>query len=209
VRGEKHTTSGGSNVYIDAVLSSEATAEPSFGSGGGPAKAQRMIFAYPRREPYVDASGNAWLPATEFVVRAGHHTDPVALTWWTEPAAEPVSNTPDPELYRYGVHAPEFWVNVTVAPGVYTVRLKFAERRVQTDPTRVPISVQINGQEVIQSLDVATQAGGFNRPMDLTLDEIRPKNGIIEIRFMGADGGEATIQALEVIPSANGARKVE
>ena len=38
-----------------------------------------------------------------------------------------VEKTPDPELYRYGVHWPDFTVNLTVAPGAYHVRLKFAE----------------------------------------------------------------------------------
>ncbi len=201
VRGEKNLLSGGTNVYVDAVQSSVATAAPHFGSGGGPTQAQRMIFGYTGREPYVDFSGNAWLPATEFVVRTGHHTDPVAQTWWTQPTTGAISNTPDAELYRYGAHAPEFWVNVTVAPGSYRIGLRFAERRDPADPKRVPMSVRINGQEVVQSLDVADKARSFHKAFDLAFDGIRPKNGIIEVRFTGTGDGEAIVQALEVIPA--------
>ena len=30
-----------------------------------------------------------------------------------------IGGTKDEEIYRYGVHAHEFWVNLTVAPGHY------------------------------------------------------------------------------------------
>lgn len=199
-RGEKRPTSGGSKIYIDAVQSSAETAEPNFGSGGGPTHAQRMIFGYTRREPYVDSQGNEWLPATEWVVRTGHRTDPVAMTWWTKPVAEVIGNTQDPEIYRYGARAPEFWVNVTVGPGTYRLGLKLAERREQTDPNRQPMSVRINGQEVVAGLDVAVKAGGFHRAIDLFFDEVRPKNGVIEVRFIGTKGAEAMVQAIEVVP---------
>ena len=162
-----------------------------------------MIFGFTGREPYVDSAGNAWLPATEWVVRTGHHTDPVAQTWWTTPAAEPISGTPDPELYRYGVHAPRFWVNVTVGPGSYGVRLKFAERRAPDDPKRLPMRVEINAQEVVASLDVSARAGGPHKALDLYFDNIRPRNGIIEIRLTATDPGEAVLQAIEVLPTGD------
>ncbi len=56
-------------------------------------------------------------------------TDSVAQSWWTTPAPLPVMATSDEELYRYGVHGKEFCVNVTVGPGTYYVRLKFAANR--------------------------------------------------------------------------------
>ena len=34
-------------------------------------------------------------------------------------APEDLTGTIDPELYRYGVHGREFWVNLTVGPGRY------------------------------------------------------------------------------------------
>jgi hypothetical protein len=198
-KGEKNPDSGGTRVSVDAVQWSAAVATADFGSGGGPTHPQRMILGYTGRTPYVDSSGKGWLPGTEFVVRSGPGTDPVARTWWTEPAPENVTGTADPGLYRHGVHAPEFWVNITVGPGVYSVGLRFAERRGLTDPTRRPLQVSINGQERIRQLDVAAQAGGLHRALDLQFDQIRPRNGIIEVR-LAAPGGEAMLQALEVLP---------
>jgi hypothetical protein len=55
VRGEKNSYAKGSNVYLDAVQSSAATSPCEFSSGGGPTGAQRMIFGYGERKPYVDA----------------------------------------------------------------------------------------------------------------------------------------------------------
>ena len=201
VRGESNPLSGGNDVYIDAVQWSAATAELRFGSGGGPRHAQRMIFGYPGRTPYVDSADNEWLPGTELVIRTGHHTDPVARCWWTQPAEGLILNTPDPELYRYGVHAPEFWVNVTVGPGTYRVRLKFAERRAEDDPKRCPMTISVNGREVVQALDVAAEVNEPREALDLVFDAIRPQNGVIEIRFAGI-GGEAMLQALEVTPAS-------
>ena len=115
----------------------------------------------------------------------------------------PIANTPDPELYRYGIHAPEFWINVTVAPGAYRVRLKFAERRAETDPQRRPMTISLNGQSAVEALDVVSRAGGRYRALDLDFADIRPSHGVIEIR-LSAPGGEAILQALEVTPASLG-----
>ncbi|HUT94175.1 MAG TPA: malectin domain-containing carbohydrate-binding protein [Thermoguttaceae bacterium] len=202
VRGAGNPCSEGGKVYVDAVQWSAAAGEPSFGSGGGPAGAQRMIFGYTARTPYVDSAGNPWRPGTELVIRTGHHTDPVAKCWWTEPAEGPIAGTPDAELYRYGVHAPDFWVNLTVAPGAYRVCLKLAERRAEDDPARRPMTVSVNGRDVVEALDVLAEAGGPGKALDLSFDDVDPRNGAIEIRFTAADGGEATVQAIEVTPAA-------
>ena len=201
IRGDKNAYSKGTNLYVDGIQYSAATATPNFGSGGGPTDAQRMIFGYPARQPYRDAAKHDWRPATEFVSRTGDRTDSVALTWWREPVKTAVGGTSDPELYRYGVHAPEFWANLTVGPGTYDVILKFAERREPSDPKRQPMNVAINGQRVVENLDVAGKAGGSGKALDLTFPNIQPKNGIIEIRFAGTNGGEAVVQAVEVVPS--------
>jgi hypothetical protein len=201
VRGEKNPCAAGASVWIDAVQSSRAAGEADFGCGGGPSGPQRMIFGYTGRKPYVDSAGNPWLPATELVIRSGHHTDPVALCWRTQPAAGPIANTPDPELYRHGVQAAEFWANLTVGPGTYRIRLKLAETRSPGDPTRKPMTIRINGREAVAALDLAAKAGGFHKALDLTFDGIQPKNGVIEVRFVGTPGGKATVQALEVLPA--------
>ncbi len=156
-----------------------------------------MIFGYTGREDYRDAAGNFWRPGTEFVVRLGAGVDSVASTWWTQPASGPIAGTTDPDLYRYGIHAREFTVNVNVGPGKYHARLKFAATRHQ-DPVRNRMTIAINGKDVVQSLNVTATAGGPNRAVDLVFNDLEPRNGVIDIRFSGGAGrteGHAFVQA--------------
>ena len=84
------------------------------------------------------------------------------------------------------------------SPGVYYVRLKFAETRGanasgytrKTDPNLCAVTVYINGREVVTDLDIVVtanksgKAGGvFGEAVDLVFNDIYPQNGIIEIRF--------------------------
>ena len=208
VQGSKNPRSTGAKVLLGFVTWSAAQGTSRLGEGGGPTDTQRMIFGYPGREDYKDSAGNLWRPATEFVVRSGHGTDSVAASWWTRPCREPIAGAKDPELYRYGVHAKEFWANVTVGPGAYHVRLKMAATR-GLDSGRNCVSVSINGHPVVTKMDVAATAGGPNRAADLVFNHIEPQNGVIEIRFIGGDpekkvAGEAFVQAIEVGPGDDG-----
>ena len=45
-----------------------------------------MIFGYTGRQDYIDSKGNAWKPATEWVIRSGYGTDTVEKAWWTTSA---------------------------------------------------------------------------------------------------------------------------
>jgi hypothetical protein len=199
-RGTKNPYATANRVWVDAVQSSAEAAEQDFGAGGGPRHAQRMIFGYPARKPFVDSAGRQWFPGTEFVVRSGHGTCSVGQAWWTQPASQPIAGTPDPELYRYGIHAPEFWVNATVGPGLYDVRLKFAERRALDDPLRRPVTVLTNGQQVSGELDVAQRAGGPHKALDMEFSRVETLHGVIEVRLV-SPGGEAILQALEILPA--------
>ena len=129
VRGTHNAKSSGARVYVDALQWSAATGTSGCGAGGGPTETQCMIMGFPGREDIRDSSGNLWRPGTEFIIRTGTMTDSVAQSWWTTPAPLPVMATSDAELYRYGVHGKEFCANVTVGPGTYYVRLKFAANR--------------------------------------------------------------------------------
>jgi len=201
-RGAKNPLSSGCNIYIDAIQYSAAKGTNGFGEGGGLTGFQRMIFGYPKRVPYIDSAGSEWLPATEFVVRTGNSTDSVAETWWTQPNTKSIGNTSDPELYRYGVHASQFWVNITVGPGKYYIKLKFAERReISQDVLKQMVTIHINGNTIITNMNIAAAAGAINKALDLVFYDISPKNGVIEIRLSNQHGGEAILQAMEVGPN--------
>lgn len=207
-RGAGNPRSAGSCVYVDAVQFSDATGSAGFGEGGGPTGPQRMVFGYPGRRDIKDSAGNLWRPATEWIVRLGSGADSVARAWWTTPAAARIEGTPDPELYRYGVHGRQLVVNVTVGPGTYHVRLKFAVTR-GLDTKRNCVNVAINGRSVVNKLDVAATAGGPNKAVDLVFQSIAPRNGVIDVTLTGGDrgkdqGGEAFLQGLEVGPGDGG-----
>jgi hypothetical protein len=56
----------------------------------------------------------------------------------------------------------------------------------------------------VEGFDVFATAGGAQRAVDLVFDGIQPRNGIIDIRFLGMGGREAMVQAIEVAPGPGG-----
>jgi len=208
VLGQKNPLSCGTQVRADSAQYSAAIGDAGFGSGGGPKGPQRLIFGYAGRHDYIDSNGNPWRPGTEFVTRLGFGADTVARCWWTRRRSMYIGGTRDEEIYRYGVHAPEFWVNLTVAPGEYLVRLRWAdtpetpwvEREGKWDPVTRPTTVVINGTTVIESLNVRKEVGTF-KAYTREFPGVRPQNGIIQIRFTSSANHEAMIQAVEVLPA--------
>jgi len=208
LKGKGNLISKGTEIALDSIQFSNASAEPDFGSGGGPTGAQRMIFGYPHRQDYVDSRGRTWRPATEWVIRSGYGRDTVKEAWWTRRRSMYIGNTDDPELYRYGAHGQEFWVNLTVGPGTYYVTLKFAEtplhwfleRTQNNQRISHTISAWLNGNQVLSGLNIEKAAGGLFLAVDKTFTDIEPQNGIIEVRLKGEDEQGAILQALELGP---------
>jgi hypothetical protein len=205
----------GNLIQIDAAQYSDARGDNGYGAGGGPAGVQRMLLGYTGRKDYVDINGHAWRPATEIVVRTGRVSDPVSKTWWTMKQGVHPRALVDSELYDYGMHARDFTVNVTVGPGTYYVRLKFADSQ-HTQPNRRAINIYLNDEKLLDRFDIAATGATLPKladynsvsieplytPVDLVFSAIQPKNGVIEIRLTGETVGgipsEAILQALEV-----------
>ena len=206
--GRGNPLSGGADLHVDGLLVSAAEAAADWGAGGGPTGPQRMIFGYTGRQDYLDSRGHSWRPASEFVVRTGYGTDSMERALWTKRRCLYIGNTADPELYRYGIHGQEFWVNLTVGHGTYYVRMLFAATPLhwflEPDPEggfrRYVMDVSVNGEPVLAAFDVAAHAGGRFLAHDEVVREVAPRNGIIELRFRGQGGREAVLQALEIGP---------
>lgn len=214
-QGESNPLSAGKRVSIRAVDYSAATGNAGSGEGGGPLATQRWIFGYPGRKDYIDSRGRPWRPATETVIRLGHVADAVSA-WYLQPRRLTVAGTDDPLLYAHGMHGKDFTAYATVAPGTYYVRLKFMESRWDLEPSARAMDVYINSRKVVERMDIAaTAAGGLrvlrlvapnstkiydglNRAVDLVFNDIQPHHGIIAVRFVGRDGSEAVISAMEV-----------
>ncbi len=165
-----------------------------------------MIFGYPLREDYIDSNGNAWRPATEWVTRSGYGRDVVKEAWWTNRRSMYIGNTPDEEIYRYGVHAPELWANITVGAGTYYVKMKFAdtplhpflERDKDGKPITHTVDIKINEEEVVSDMNIAQAAGGTYLAVDKIIKNVKPQNGMIEVYVIGQNENGAAIQAMEV-----------
>ncbi len=202
--GAGNPYSRGKRVYVDAVQFSAENKASHFPSDTGPSEPQRMIFGYTKRNDYRDTHGNSWRPGTEVVFRAGQRMDTIAASWWTN-AANVVTGTRDTELYRHGLHGHDFRVNLTVGPGKYDLRLAFANTR-EIDTTQNCFDIFINGNKVVEEMDVSAKAGGPNKAIDLFFSGITPSNGIVEVHFAGrtyeekgaTKSGEAFVQALEL-----------
>jgi hypothetical protein len=119
-----------------------------------------------------------------------------------------IGGTRDEEIYRYGVHAPEFWANLTAAPGRYKVRLHWADTPEtpwmeregdKWEAVSRPTTVLINGQTVLENLNVRKEVGTFHAYLR-EFPNIQPQNGIIELRFKSIPHHDAMIQALEILP---------
>jgi len=209
--GAKNPVSAGTEVYVDGVQWSAAQGEAGLGEGRGPEEHQRVIFGYVGRRDYVDSHGHRWRPATELVMRIKKGADLVPLSFWTQPRLQKVAGTADPELYRYGIHGPDFTAYFTVAPTqTYHVRLQFCQPEAPAQPGENATSVEIQGKQVVSDMDIAATAGGLAKAVDLVFNDIRPEHGVIAMRFSHAGKGAAMVQAIEIGPgrSAGGAKAV-
>ena len=124
-----------------------------------------------------------------------------------------VVGTKDSALYQYGMHAPDFTAHFTVKPdATYHVRIKLAESRDLPAKERA-MSVWVNNELVAFNMDIEATAGGKNKAVDLVVNNIKPKNGVISVRFSGSwrkNGkgqtvkNEAIAQAIEIGPGDGG-----
>ncbi len=119
----------------------------------------------------TDAAGNVW--AADNTVGGG--------LAWTAANQPNLSSQPIP--YRslcYSVNASSFSRTFTVAPGSYTVKLKFLEPN-KTAPGQRLFGASINGVPVIAGLDLFAVAGAL-KPYDLAF-QTTALNGTIQIVF--------------------------
>jgi hypothetical protein len=209
--GTKNPYAKGTQVAIDAVQWSAAQGEAGVGESGGPSGPQRAIFGYTKRKDYVDSQGNAWRPASEYVVRLRPLADLEPLACWIEPKVNDVVETKDAELYRYGVHGKDFTAYFTVNPTqTFHVRIKLCQGDAPATPGQLATSIDLQGKTVAADVDIAATAGGRGKAVDLVFNDVQPKNGVIAIRFSNRFGGEAMVQAIEIAPgpSEPGAKPV-
>ncbi|HOW73550.1 MAG TPA: malectin domain-containing carbohydrate-binding protein [Phycisphaerae bacterium] len=193
--GKGNPQSKGAEVGIDAVQFTVAEDAAPFGEGEGPTGPQRMIFGYTGRKDYSDSRGNTWRPGLEYVIRSGYGVDAFLRASFVNRRSMHIAGTADPEIYRYGLHGKDYWLNLTVGPGEYEVVLHLADTNLGNT-----LTATVNGREVARELSVAKAAGGTFRAHTISVPQVRPAHGTIDIHFKGTEKAEATIQAIEILP---------
>jgi endoglucanase len=131
-------------------------------------------------ESYTDKAGNTWLADQSM------DTDKEwgAIDGLTVDRGDlGMTDTDAPKVYeteRYSMEGYKF----TIPNGKYTVRLHFAETYdgITAEGERV-FSVSINGQMVIEDFDPFKEAGGYQKPVVKTIEDVTVNNGELAIGF--------------------------
>ena len=146
---------------------------------------------------YTDRTGNVWSRDAHFTGGAAVSTDTSVS------GASPTAD--DVELYQHGRAGSDFSYAIPVKPGIYTVRLKFAETTYAWSFER-PLNLSINGRRVLNNLDVCQAVRGPNRAYDRVFHHLVPNEaGNLVFRFTGGfepmqKTDEALVKAIEVLP---------
>jgi len=131
-------------------------------------------------EPYTDQAGNIWLADQQ----AEADKTWGAVGGMTVDRGElSIAGTDAPKVYqteRYSMEAYKF----TVPNGKYTVRLHFAETYdgITAEGQRI-FAVGINEQTVLKDFDPYKEAGGFQKPVVKTIEDVAVTSGEIVIKF--------------------------
>jgi hypothetical protein len=131
-------------------------------------------------EPYTDKAGNVWL-ADQSMETGRNWGAEDGLT--VDRGDLGITGTDAPKIYeteRYSMEGYKF----TVPNGKYTVRLYFAETYdgIMAEGERV-FSVSINGQIVLNDFDPFKEAGGYEKPIVKTINDVDVTNGQLDIGF--------------------------
>lgn len=142
------------------------------------------ILAGARSGNYLDQAGRTWL--TDRFFKGG--------TTFHHPSHE-IFRTLDPEIFQNGREG-QFAYEIPLDPGVYELRLYFAETGVASEGLR-GVNLAINGIP-LSTLDVASDAGAVNAAAVKIYTDISPaRDGWLHLTFSGSD--PSFVNALEIV----------
>ncbi|MFA6567988.1 MAG: malectin domain-containing carbohydrate-binding protein, partial [Victivallales bacterium] len=154
---------------------------------------------------YTDKTGNVWS-------RDHSHDGGAAVSSkGVIENAQPTAG--DAELYQTGREGDEFSYRIPVKPGMYSLRLKFAETDTKWFYER-PMDVSVNGQRILEGFDVCHAMRSVGNSCEKTFHNIVPDaSDCINLRFKGASGPlkkscKALIRAIEILPGLRPAVRI-
>ena len=147
----------------------------------------------------VDHAGKLWSGDAGFTGGAAVKSD-VTHIWRTQ----------DPAFYRTSRQG-DFRYDVPLKPGVYELRLHFAETEYGPESTGTGgegnriMTVRVNGRTVLSGFDVVADAGASRTADVKVFPDVAPApDGKMHLEFAGERGRQATVSAIEILPGQRG-----
>ncbi len=120
------------------------------------------------------------------------YSDGAAARCW-----DSIAGTQTQDLYQFERSGMDFTYSLPVLPGLYQVRLRFAETSLKKEGERV-FDVLINGKKVLSHFDILHVAGAPDKAVDKSFRDVHPDaDGLIHLRFI-ASARDAKICAIEI-----------
>lgn len=148
---------------------------------------------------YVDHAGKLWSPDSDFSGGTAVASS-VQHIWRTQ----------DPILYRSSRQG-DFAYNIPLKPGVYELRLHFAETFYGPENSGAGgegsrlMTVTANGQPLLHDFDVLADSGGDRTADVKVFPNISPAtDGQLHLAFSSAASGSAMLSAIEILPGVRG-----
>src|ERR1017187_4973166 len=147
----------------------------------------------------VDHDGNTWTGDRDY---QGGEERTVA--------PRPIANTQDPEIFSHRRQG-NFAFHIPLKPGVYELRLYFAETVFGEnnvggggETTRI-FRIRANGGELMNSLDVTSDAAGSNTADIKVFKDIRPADdGMLHLEYATLNNEVPFVNGIEIAPSQPG-----
>lgn len=119
---------------------------------------------------------------------------------------DPIQKTEHDALYRSAQRGMDLGYDILVENGTYDVTLHFVEEEFEVDSIRV-FDVSIQGETVIEELDIFDEAGGHDTALAKTVRGVRVSDGTLSIST-DSRGVRSSISGIE-IRSADGSGTLE
>ena len=159
-------------------------------------------------KPWTDSAGNVWSADRDY--QGGEPIVDISSASVMDALPAPA----DQGLYFGGRQGESFSYAIPLKPGLYTLRLKFAEREFKQFFER-PMSLNVNGRPVMSDFDVCQTARGANRACERVFRYLVPDDkGLLVLAFRGGNtplqrSRKAMVQAIEILPEIRPAVRID
>jgi hypothetical protein len=145
----------------------------------------------------VDHAGKLWTADERFTGGAA-----------VKSTVQHIWRTQDPAFYRTSRQG-DFRYDLPLRPGVYELRLHFAETEFGPESTGGEgnrlMTIRANGKPLLSAFDVVADAGASRTADVKVFPDISPaKDGQLHLEFAGEQGRQATLSAIEIVPGKKG-----